>query len=66
VELEVVQAGEDRFQVIDRRGRLVQAFGSQREAEAFRAGYRLGREDATKIVRTALEPLPERVALSRT
>ena len=65
MDLEIVEVAEDRFQILDRRGRLVQSFGSRREATAFLAGYRLGREDATNIVRGALEPIPERVALSR-
>jgi len=66
MELEVVEVADDRVHVLDRRGRLVQAFGSRIEGEAFRAGYRLGREDAATILRTALEPIPERVTLSRT
>lgn len=65
MELEIVEVAADRFQVLDRRGALVQSFGSNREAESFRLGYRLGREDATRIVRNALEPLPERVGMSR-
>lgn len=65
MELEIVEVAEDRFQVLDRRGRLVDSSPSRREAERFLAGYRLGRADATTIVRSALEPIPERVALSR-
>jgi len=64
MELEVVQAAEDRYQVLDRRGRLVQAFGNAGEAQAFLAGYKLGRDDAVAIVRNAIEPLPERVGMS--
>lgn len=65
MEVEIVQVAEDRYQALDRRGALLQSFGSKGEAEAFRTGYRLGREDATRIVRNALEPLPERVGMSR-
>lgn len=66
MELEVVEVAPERYQVVDGRGALVHAAGSKIEAEAFRAGYRLGREDATRIVRGALEEIPARVALSRT
>jgi hypothetical protein len=66
MELEVVEVAPDRFQILDQRGALVHATASRGEAESFRAGYRLGREDATRIVRGALEELPGRVSLSRT
>jgi hypothetical protein len=66
MELEIVEVADDRVHVVDRRGRLVQAFASRREGEAFASGYRIGREDAATILRNTLEPLPERVTLSRT
>lgn len=65
MELEVVEVGTGRFQVIDRRGALVHAAGSRDEAEGVKLGYRIGREDAGRIVRNALEPLPERVRMDR-
>jgi len=66
MELEVVEVAEGRYQVIDQRGRLVHAAGSRDYAEGILVGYKIAREDAVRIVRSALEPLPERVALSRT
>ena len=65
MELEIVEVGEDRYQIVDQRGRLVHATGSKEEAGGILIGYKLGREDATRIVRGALEPIPERIALSR-
>lgn len=66
MELEVVEVADDRYQILDRRGRLVTSTGNRGEAESFVQGYKLGRDDAATIVRNALEPLPERVTLSRT
>ena len=59
--IEVVQIAEDRYQLLDYRGRIVHATGSALEAEAFAIGYRTGRDDAAQVVRNALEGLPARV-----
>jgi len=65
MELEIVEAADDRYQIVDRRGRIVSAFASPREADSFVQGYKLGREDASNILRGALEPIAARVAVDR-
>ena len=63
--LEVIESAEDRFQVIDGRGRLVMGYGSRPEAEAFVAGYRVGRQDGGSLAAQATDGLGTRIAGGR-
>lgn len=60
--LEVVEVTEDRCQVIDERGRFVVGTNSRAEAEAFVAGYKLGREDGAMVHAHAVDGLDRRIA----
>jgi len=65
MELEIVEVAEDRFQVVDRRGRIMDATNSRRESEAFVRGYGASRADTSTIVRNTVEPLLSRLAVDR-
>jgi hypothetical protein len=65
VELDIVEVGEDRWHVIDGRGRYVAGFPDEPTAHAFVVGYRTGREDAREIVTGALDGLGPRVGSVR-
>jgi hypothetical protein len=56
---------EDRWEVLDMRGRAVGGFASQVECAAFVQGYVLGRQDAGVIAQHAISSLPARIAGDR-
>jgi molybdopterin biosynthesis enzyme MoaB len=56
---------EDRWAVLDMRGRQVGGFTSQVECAAFVQGYLLGRADAGVIAQHAISSLPGRIAGDR-
>lgn len=62
IELQVVEIAEDRYQIVDSRGRYVAGFPARASCDAFVVGYRTGRADAQEIISSALENLPPRVA----
>ena len=55
MELELVKLDEDRFQILDSRGRIVTGYASELEARAFVAGYVLGKTDTADRVRSAVD-----------
>jgi len=59
--LDVVEVGEDRVHVIDRRGRYVESFPTEREASAYLRGYARAREDSAATVAAVVDPLAARV-----
>jgi hypothetical protein len=56
---------EDRWEVLDMRGRSVGGFASQLECAAFVQGYLVGRQDAGVIAAHAVSALPARIAGDR-
>ena len=63
--LEVVEVAEDRFQVLDDRGRLVRGFGNRERAEGFVEGYREGRSDGGALASHATDGLAARIGGGR-
>jgi hypothetical protein len=59
--LSIVAVSEDRFQVVDMRGRQVGGFTSHLECVAFVQGYLVGRDDAAIIAQQAVAALPARI-----
>ena len=49
--LEITEATIGNVHVLDARGTLVASYPTRREADAFVAGYKTGRNDAAAIVR---------------
>jgi hypothetical protein len=60
--LEAVEVADDRWHVVDARGRLVEASGSGVEARAFIRGYERGRHDGGALAALAVDALPARIA----
>jgi hypothetical protein len=56
---------EDRWEVLDMRGRNVAGFASGLECASFIQGYLLGRQDAGVIAQHAISSLPARIAGDR-
>jgi hypothetical protein len=64
--LEVIEAADGQYQVVDDRGRLVRGFGEDRaRAEGFVEGYAEGRADGGAITARSTDGLAARIAGQR-
>jgi hypothetical protein len=59
--LEVIEVAEDRFQVVDARGRFVTGKNSRAEAESFVEGYAEGRHDGATMAAHSTDGLAARI-----